>query len=84
MRLIKIIFVASLISINSIVLAAGTNKVQLEGSIDGISKHRLIVIDESVYKLHSKVSINYSELNVGTRVRYELTDGRISKIQVLR
>lgn len=84
MKFCKIILIASLIFINGFVLAADANKVEIVGSIDGISIAHSIVIDESVYRLHPNISVDYSELSVGTRVKCEVTNGRVTQITVLR
>ena len=84
MKLCKIILIASLIFINSFALATDANKVEIVGSIDGVSIAHSIVIDESVYKLHPNISVDYNELSVGTKVRCEIVNGRITQITVLR
>lgn len=84
MRLNKYIFFVLLNIVTNPIFAADSNKFEIVGSVDGIGiSTGTIVIDESVYKLHPKISIDYSEFAVGTAVKCKSIDGWITEIKLL-
>lgn len=90
MKLIGMIFVAIFILLTKVVFAANS----IVGHVDGVNLNpAIIVVDESVYKLHrgytvkmsnSNRILSLSDIKEGDQVECEVTeDGLVSKISKL-